>query len=221
VRNGRKHQSGQALTELMILLIGFVAVFLGLLFVCGLSDGDINIFLLARNQAELTAAGGSPSAAAGAEFGTAENYRHDIYSVPEPLVFSPRDTVDRRASNSIDGFPGAFSASDASDPEDRDGDYRLQAKMNSWKKLSDAGNGALSSDFVTDLTLHNAFSAADLVAGRASGVGENTLVNSSAQKPGTAEALRQTFFSWFGVRFSGRALIDAPGNQVYMPVFSR
>ena len=221
MKNGKKRQSGQALTELVILLLGFVAVFLGLLFVCGLSDGDINIFLLARNEAELAAAGNSPAASAGAEFGTVENYRHGIYSVPEPLVFSPRDTVDRRASNSIDTFPGAFSDASVSEPDDQDSDYQLQAKMNSWKKLSDAGNGALSSDFVTDLSLHNALSAADLVAGRASGIGENALVNSSAHKPGTATALHRTFFSWFGVRFSGRALADAPGNQVYMPVFSR
>ena len=221
MKTKRNFQSGQAITELVVLLIGFVAVFLGLVFVCGLSDGDINIFLLARNRAELAAAGDSSAAVSGAEFGSPENYGHTVYSVSEPLVFSPRDTAARRASNSLDGFPGAFSSGDVSEPADTDSDYQLQAKMNSWKKLSDAGNGALSSDFVTDLTLMNALDAACLVSGRASSVGENTLVNSSAQKPETADALRRAFFSWFGVRFSGRTLVEAPGNRVYMPVFSR
>lgn len=221
MKNKRNFQSGQAITELVVLLIGFVAVFLGLLFVCGLADGDINIFLTARNQAELAAAGSPPAAVSGAEFGSPVNDPVKIYSVGEPLVFSPRDIPSRRASNSLDGFPGAFTDESVSAPGGTDNDYLLQAKMKRWKSLKNAESGAFSSDYVTDLTLMNSLDAADLVSGRASGVAENTLLSNSAQKAGTADALHRTFLSWFGVRFSGSALVNAPGNRVYMPVFSR
>ena len=221
MKRKRDLQSGQAITELVMLLIGFAAVFLGLLFVCGLADGDIGIFLSARNQAELAAAGTAPVAVSGAEFGTPENDFVRIYSSEDALVFSPRDAPRRRASGSLDSFSGAFSDESVSVPDDSDGDYLLQAKLKGWKSLKSAGQGAFLSDCVTDLTLMNALDAACLVTGRASGVPENTLLIDSAQKPGTSEALRRTFLSWFGVKFSGRALVGAPGNQVYMPVFSR
>ncbi|MBQ9502436.1 MAG: hypothetical protein IJU70_09795 [Lentisphaeria bacterium] len=221
MKDRRNLQSGQAITELVILLIGFVAVFLGLLFVCGLADGDINIFLIARNRAELAAAGSPSAAVSGAEFGSPAHDRIDIYSADEPLVFSPRDTPNRRASNSLDGFPGAFTDESVSAPESTDNDYLLQAKLKRWKSLKNAGHGAFASDYVTDLALINALEAADLISGRASGVSENTLLSNSAQKAGTADALHRTFLSWFGVKFSGNALVNAPGNRVYMPVFSR
>ena len=57
-------ESGQATLELVTLLIGFIAVFLGLIFICSLADSDINILLDARNNAELRAAAENPTASA-------------------------------------------------------------------------------------------------------------------------------------------------------------
>ena len=99
MRNSR--QSGQAMLELLFLLIGFVSLFLGLVFVCGLSDGDIGIFLRARNNAELLASDSNSSRLNGLEFGAPRHGSYDIYGRDEELVFSPQDYTGKSANNTI------------------------------------------------------------------------------------------------------------------------
>ena len=210
------HQSGQATLELLVLLIGFVSLFLGLVFVCGLADGDIGILLKARNHAELAAAGSNPMTVGGAEFGNVNSGTHDIYEKDERLIFSPKDYTGRSPNNTLKEFPAAFSSQQDSVLSDTHTDYKLQAEMKEWKNFRDAGNGFFRSDFVNSIDTGNGLSAARLVSAESSGASCVTTVPCC----GTND-----FFSglakWFGISISCDSLQRASGNRVYMPVFSK
>lgn len=214
-------QSGQATFELMTLLIGFVAVFLGLIFVCGLADSDLEIFLRARNRSELAASGSVQNVPGGLEFGNTTFYEHDIYTESGSIAFSPQDTVSRVAKNSISTFPAGFSDPQYSRPDQQNNPYFLQAKMEKWKPLQQVESSTFHSDFVTPLVKYNAFDAADLVSGTSERVNQVSILNPAHQKPGTTDALYRAVYKWFGVRISAGTLENAPGNRVYMPVFNR
>ena len=209
-------QSGQATLELLVLLIGFVSLFLGLIFVCGLADGDIGILLSARNNAELSAAVRNAYTASGAEFGSVFNGTHDIYNKDEKLVFSPTDYTGRSPENTIAEFPSHFYKPEDSVLRDSDNDYKLQAEMKEWKNIRNAGNGFFKADFASDLVNDNALSAARLVSATSGDLSSVTTVS---------VFYSHDFFSgfarWFGINISSDTLKRASGNRVYMPVLSR
>ena len=212
----RGHESGQATLELLILLIGFVSLFLGLVFVCGLADGDIGILLSARNNAELLASGSVSNTVRGPEFGAVTHGTHEIYEKEEALVFSPQDYVGKNINNTIDEFPAAFSSQKDSVLSDDHRDYKLQAEMKEWKNIRDAGNGVFKADFVSDLSTKNALEAADLVSATSSGQSGITTLSGK-----NSADFFSGFIKWFGVQISSSALKSAPGNRVYMPQFSQ
>ena len=211
----RGHESGQATIELLVLLIGFVSLFLGLVFVCGLADGDIGILLNARNNAELLASGSGSNTVTGPEFGAVTHGTHEIYSKEEYLVFSPQDYVGKTINNTIDEFPAAFSSQHDSVLSDSNRNYRLQAEMKEWKNIRNAGNGVFKADFVSGLSTKNALEAADLVSATSS---ERSVVTTLSGK--NSDDFFSGFIKWFGIRLSSSALKRAPGNRVYMPLFS-
>ena len=209
-------QSGQAMLELLFLLIGFVSLFLGLVFVCGLSDGDIGIFLKARNNAELLASDSNSSGLDGLEFGAVKHGSYNVYGKNEELVFSPLDYTGRSANNTINLFPSSFYSAKDSVLSNDNKDYTLQAEMKEWKDFRPSGNGLFKADFVTDLTDKNALDAASLVSA------VSTSQSSVTTIPGEYS---RDFYSglatWLGLRISGSTLRNASGNRVYMPIFSR
>ena len=214
MKNSR--QSGQAMLELLFLLIGFVSLFLGLVFVCGLSDGDIGIFLKARNNAELLASDSKSSGLDGLEFGAVKHGSYNVYGKNEELVFSPLDYTGRSANNTINLFPSSFYSAKDSVLSNDNKDYTLQAEMKEWKDFRPSGNGLFKADFVTDLTDKNALDAASLVSA------VSTSQSSVTTIPGEYS---RDFYSglatWLGLRISGSTLRNASGNRVYMPIFSR
>ena len=213
-------ESGQATLELVTLLIGFIAVFLGLIFICSLADSDINILLDARNNAELRAAAENPTASAGAEFATSSNGVHDIYNDSTVMTFSPQDLPNYTAGNTISNFPSAFTDRSYSVPSSGSNIRDQHAKLEAWKNFNAVDSNVFRNDFASGLSMQNALEAAQLVSGTSDGKNQLSLINSSHQKPGTAQRLRNTFFTWFGVRVSDNALKNVPGNRVYMPVLN-
>ena len=210
------HQSGQAMLELLFLLIGFVSLFFGLVFVCGLSDGDIGIFLKARNNAELTASGSNPTRLDGLEFGATRHGSYDIYGKDEELVFSPQDYTGKTANNTINLFPSSFYSAKDSVLSKDDQDYKLQAEMKEWKNFRSSGNGLFRADFVTDLTDKNALDAASLVSAVSTSQSSVTTISSEY-----SHDFYSGLATWLGLRISGSTLRNATGNRVYMPIFSR
>ena len=211
----REKESGQATLELLVLLIGFVSLFLGLVFVCGLADGDIGILLSARNNAELLASGSGSNTVSGPEFGAVTHGTHEVYEKEETLVFSPQDYVGKTINNTIDEYPAAFSSQNDSVLSDSNQNYRLQAEMKDWKNIRTAGNGVFKADFVSDLSTKNALEAADLVSATSS---ERSAVTTLSGK--NSNDFFSGFIKWFGIQLSSSALKRAPGNRVYMPLFS-
>lgn len=209
-------QSGQATLELLVLLIGFVSLFLGLIFVCGLADGDIGILLSARNNAELSAAVRNANTASGPEFGNVFNGTHDIYNKDERLVFSPTDYTGRSPENTIAEFPSHFYKPEDSVLRDTHNDYKLQAEMKEWKNIRNAGNGFFKADFVSDLVNDNALSAARLVSATSGNLPSVTTVSGCKSCD-----FFSGFAQWFGINISDDTLKRASGNRVYMPVLSR
>ena len=208
--------SGQATLELLVLLIGFVSLFLGLIFVCGLADGDIGILLSARNNAELSAAVRNANTAAGPEFGNVFSGTHDIYGKDERLVFSPKDYTGRSPANTLAEFPASFYKPEDSVLKDTHTDYKLQAEMKEWKNIRNAGNGSFKADFVSGLVNDNALSAARLVSATSGNLSSVTTVSGS-----NSSEFFSGFARWFGINISRDTLKRASGNRVYMPVLSR
>ena len=164
----------------------------------------------------MAASGKISNTVAGPEFGTVRHGTHDIYSKGEELVFSPQDYTGRTANNTIEKFHPAFFQPEDSVLRDEHEDYKLHAEMKAWKDFRNAGNGLFSADFVTGLDTKNAFGTAELVSATSSATSSVTTVSGQYS---------QDFFSgfakWFGLRVSSDTLIRAPGNRVYMPVFSK
>ena len=221
MKNNRHSEQGQAIIELVMLLFGFTIVFLGLVFISGLSDADLYAFTQARNDAELTASDtreGTPPRLA--EFGVVKRFKPDIYKDSDYLDFSPMDRTGYVQGNTIGSFPSAFTNGAVSEPGKFSNDYFVQAKLEEWKDMRNADTQVFKADFVTGLANLNARGAADLVAGRAKNINNVTTLNSLHHRAGTVNALYRTFQRLFGVRITPRMLEDAPGNVVYMPVFS-
>ena len=209
-------QSGQATLELLVLLIGFVSLFLGLVFVCGLADGDIGILLSARNNAELSASVRNADYAAGPEFGSVFSGSHDIYSRSENLIFSPQDYTGRSPANTLAQFPSSFYSAEDSVLRDSGSDYKLQAEMKDWKNIRNAGNGFFKADFASSLVSDNALSAARLVSATSEDLSSVTTVGCKCSGD-----FFSGFSKWFGIRISSDTLQRASGNRVYMPVLTR
>ena len=209
-------ESGQATLELVVLLIGFIAVFLGLAFVSGLADSDLDILLRARNNAENAAANAVDTQRIGMEFGESQQYRPDIYSQSRELIFSPMEEKLYRSGNTIESFPDAFNTPVNSVPDETSAEYLHQAKLEKWKSFSGIAGNAFRADYVTGLSGENARGTANMVVGSVSGVNAvSTLTRVRNRK-----ALDESFQKFFGVRIRASALENAPGNQVYMPVIS-
>ena len=208
----RKQESGQAILELLVLVGGFMLLFLGLIFVCGLTDADIVIFLRARNNAELQAASGTSLVAGGSEFSSVSHGELSLYESKETLAFSPTDYVGSSPNNTLKSFHPELNKKTEFEktplPE-----YALQAEIKQWKSLRDADDKVFISDFVPSLSTKNALHTAFLVSGKAplSAAG-GTLVtwcSCLACNP------------WVKINVSAETLVEAQSNKVYMPLFSR
>lgn len=210
-----KKESAQATVELVVLLLGFISVFLGLILICGLTDSDISVLLQARNNAERTASGSGSLTVGGAEFGSVRHGTHSLYETDEELTFSPQDYVGRNVSNTLNAFyPELNKRTEFANPGPAV--YTQQAEMKEWKSLRDVDNQLFTSDFVPFLNNKNALDTAFLVSGTAHNIASPFLV-SGCDTCGFTGSLS----SWFGLKVVPDNLKYASGNRVYMPVFSR
>ena len=210
------------MVELAVLLLGFTAVFLGIVVVCGLADSDIRVFLSARNQAELMATAKDPKLLSGSEFGSWSNFKQEVYDDRSEIVFSPMDKPNRWAGNSIDNFQNAFSEGRYSViSEEKSNYYRNQAHLDNWMSLQQAQPQLFRADFVPGLEGKNALDAAELVrAGAASKVSGISTLCLTCASGNNFDSVAHAFYALFGVKISRDMLIDAPGNQVAFPVLN-
>lgn len=92
--------SGQAILELLIMLIAFASCMLGVIFVCGLSIGNIELLLNARTNADLSAHGES-TGNAGSEISNwryttikdSQGNRHDVPFLLNDRAYNQGDNL--------------------------------------------------------------------------------------------------------------------------------
>lgn len=202
-------QQGQATVELMVMIVGLVAMILGVMFICGLTLGSNQRLLNAKGTAELKArydlADGdlleSPQEVLSWNHGVLD-LGNKKYRIP----FSPSSSPVYTANNSLDHISGYFSNSQ--DSAGTTYSFRWNAP-NTY-------SANFMPDFTTETT--NAFNAAQLVAASSSSSGPTLNDFLEGSQKNAADAMRKTFYYWFGVRVDEEMLNSDPTNRVYMPV---
>ena len=206
--NRRNTESGQAMLELTAMLVGLIAMTLGIMFVAGLSLADNRTLLSAKASAERGARNGAEPRTGQTELAGWYYTRTDAGADTNLVTpFSAHDyTVRSRLGSSVDGvLPAATSDAYSSDNA---------AYTYSWMSPRSFDSG-LDNDFTGELS--NAFDAAVLVQGSGSSAIDPVSNFDAGYKENTSGAMRNAFHEWFGVRIRENQLLSSPANQVYMP----
>ncbi|MDR0931591.1 MAG: hypothetical protein LBM70_01040 [Victivallales bacterium] len=207
--NNTSQQSGQAMLELTAMLVGLIAMTLGIIFVAGLSLADNKTLLSAKSGAEMAAHND-----AGPKAGLVElsgwSYSGADSSLGEKIVipFSAHDySVRNRLGSSLDGVDAVFESVSYSSS---DANYLYR-----WYSPRSFDTN-LDGDFSGDLT--NAFDAAKLIQASGSYAIDPVSNFDAGYKTNAREPMRNAFHEWFGIRIRENRLLNSPANQVYIPL---
>ena len=219
IPSGRSGQSGQAMLELTAILVGLVAMTLGLIFVAGLSLADNRTLLTAKANSEWNARNNGTAQTTEAEM---SGWSYGTTTVGGQSITVPFSSLDTPAwvttSSQLDDTATGLES----------GSYSNGSYPYRWTSPS-VFRSAWQSDFSSALS--NGFNAAGLVKGTASaaaispmfGFDESGLWSSggytddSSTRQKTRKAARSTFHRWFGIKISDNQLAESAANQVYMP----
>lgn len=226
-------QCGQATMEFVSMLIGLIALILGIIFVSGLSLSSNKMLMSARNNAEKLSRYSSFNVGArGSEYGSWTRPKIDLYNDNNALSipFSLSDKVshigDNSITNSFDALDNSqFSVDRSIDPNDKNSVSTKLYQYNHWIGPNKFNN-ALNNDFFNTATTSNARDAARLVQGKhdnnialvdilSSHDQQNASFNKSSN---AAQALYDTFENLVGVRLNKKKLDNSITNRVYMPI---
>lgn len=208
----RRRESGQAMIELTAMLVGLIAMMLGVIFVAGLALADNRTLLSAKVAAERGARTSGESRMAVTELSGWYYTRSDVGADSNLITpFSAADyTVRSRRGSSIGNVDyslksSLYSAVNADYPYEWMSPRLFESK--------------LDSDFTVSLS--NAYNAAQLVQGTGSSAIDPVSNFDSGYKENVSGAMRNAFHEWFGIRISDTLFYTSPANQVYMPAASR
>ncbi len=198
---------GQALLEMTVMLVGIIAVLLGVIYIGGLTVADNRLLLSARFNAEKAAR--EPDSAILDTDHELRGWNYTTFEVsPRKKITVPFLAGDRLSvsadTGTLNSVSGAFRNAHSSESDL----YRY-----SWHSPRDF-DSRLDSDFTQ--TSGNALNAAALVRGT------NSLPDPIAGfdrggHDNASFAMRNAFQAWFGVRITEDMLNNIPSNQVYMP----
>ena len=193
-REGKKRScSGQATTEMAVMLLAFVILMLGLIFVFSLGIFNTKVLMNAKYNADVAANGDSAVNAAGA----GRELRGWEYQNGIPFTLKDEPV-----------YASGTEMEDAYTLMDAPHHSAAEKYTYEWTKLSDFPQGKLTHDYKD---LHpSTISAAGLIA--AEGINENAmpLVSRLPELFTTARKLLR-------VNISKDALIENNSNRVYMP----
>ena len=208
-RTMRKAESGQAMLELTAMLVGLIAMMLGIIFVAGLALADNRTLLSAKVAAERGARTGVEPRTSLTEVSGWHYTRTDVGADSDLITpFSAADyTVRSRLGSSLGDVQSAVSG-EIHTSSDATYSYRWQSPRSFDTRLNSDFTGSLS----------NSYNAAVLVQGTGSSA-IDPVSNFDAGYEGNASgAMRNAFHEWFGIRISDTLLYTSPAKQVYMPV---
>ncbi len=216
----KRREQGQAIMELVVGLIGILAVILGLLFVAGMGINSLRIYKNARLNAELAMHQSATEEESTSEEGVGDGYDIATWSSPvrdvgiaTRIPYDPKATASA-TGGSLDGTgysAASFSASD---------EYEY-----TFTPLSGIGLVPLAdrARFLrTQQVGNSARIAAKLISRAGNFDGHAVLLidpNAVGGSGGIAEteALENFFFRLTGVRVKSRDLVNQPTNRVYLP----
>ncbi len=208
IRNSRRRESGQATIELAVLLIGFVAMVLGVVFISALCVNSNKALLLAKRDAEKAARIDGNAPLDNLREITTWSYGSFRYGANESsqIPFTAADTPRYSTVSTISPADSQFRTA---------GDARNEHYNYEWKSPS-AFDSSLQSDFTGDLG-STAF-AAKLVRGRAGSRGISFDQFIDGRRDHAKSAMRGAYLAWFGIRVDEQDIIDSRANQVFLPV---
>ena len=204
----RRMESGQAMLELTAMLVGLIAMMLGVIFVAGLALADNRTLLSAKVGAERGARSGVEPRSAVTELSGWYYTRTDLGEDSDLITpFSAHDyTIRSRPGSSVDEVQSATWSST----------WSSENAVYSYRWMSPRSfDSSLNSDFTGTQT--NAYDAAVLVQGIGSSAIDPVSNFDSGYQENVSGAMRNAFHEWFGIRINDTLLYTSPANQVYMP----
>ncbi len=195
----RKGESGQAIMELMVIMLAFVACMVGVFVVIALSLGNIDILMCSKTDAEMRAHD-KVSGNSGSEI---RRWFYTQYGEEGDYVEIPFSIHDEKKKTFADLG-------------------EMYSNLNS-EKYSDAGNenyvyndflifkGILPLNFADTEMYIDGYRAANLHKGRCGGYTGHNLLGCSCQK------YFNSFSSLFGGVIDPEKLSESVGNEVYIP----
>ena len=192
-------ESGQAMLELTAMLVGLIAMMLGVIFVAGLALADNRTLLSAKVGAERGARSESASGSEEESAGEGDDRRDTPFSAHDYTIRS-------RPGSSVDEVQSATWSST----------WSSENAVYSYRWMSPRSfDSSLNSDFTGTQT--NAYDAAVLVQGTGSSAIDPVSNFDSGYQENVSGAMRNAFHEWFGIRINDTLLYTSPANQVYMP----
>ena len=197
-----KNDAGQAIVEMCIGLIGIMVIFLGLIFIAGLSISNVKIYLSAKNSAEYLARNSNGFSGAGDAI-YSWNYGADN------LQFSADDQVEYVPENDAETTFGSQISDRTYSEGEIDGSYIYMPVDSLHLGAVDTFMAGLDSLFL---------SAADLV--RSSSSYDESFYTLNSDIIGNSreiEQLKLNFGNLINININEIDLREMRANQVYMP----
>ena len=198
---------GQALLEMTVMLVGIVAILLGVVYVGGLTVANNRLLLSAKFNAEKAAR--QPDSVVQQSDGELRGWSYTTLEVSSRKKITIPFLADDRLSSSTDVSTLSSVSSGFRNATPSESDFYSY----SWHSPRDFDR-RLNGDFAD--TAGNALNAAALVRGTDS-LRDPISGFDRGERDNASFAMRNAFQAWFGVRITGEMLGNIPSNQVYMP----
>jgi hypothetical protein len=205
-----KSEKGQAIAEMCIGLIAIMVVFLGVIFIAGLSISNIKIFLGAKNNAEYISHNGNAISGAGSSI---YSWDYGDYTIGDTVVtnlpFTANDRIIAVADNDADNIFNRQITSTEYSQGEANGTYNYLA--------INALPAEVHNNFTDNLGLMF-LGAADLVQSSSS-YSESfyTLTSNIMGRRREIEQLKINFGNLINIEINDIDLQQMRANQVYMP----
>ena len=231
--NSKRNQRGQATFEFVAMLIGFVALILGIIFVTGISLSSNKMLISARNNAEkLSRYSDYEVGAKGSEYGSWTREKINLYndnsSIEIPFSLADRVTYkgENSISNTLDTLNNPqYSVDKSLDPNNPNSVSTKYYQYKNWVG-PDRFSSSLNNNFFNTTINSNARDAARLIKGEHNNdiplvaiIDSQDQQNASFNKSSNAaQALYDAFEKLVGVRLNKKKIENSITNRVYMPI---
>lgn len=239
----RKHESGQAMMELTIMLLVLAGMILAVVMISGIEISSNNMLLSARHNAQKNARSTTPThSQQNSEISNWSYFKLDLtgkgFGGSQTLIRSNKRNYRIRTRDNILQIPFSYQSNMSANGNvnTMDGVYskmtsaayskwellKLGDQYSKWKNLQDF-DPAFQNDFAESIHDGNAFNSAHLVEGTGDTSSGAATINARHQAAGAvsrddaARVMYDSFRRLFGVRIDNIKMRDHETNKVYLP----